>query len=115
MSFFLCDLFLFKQNIDLVNYADDNTPFAMGGTSELEVINEIKSVAESLTLRFWNNCMKGNPDKLHLLLSDKKSRQVDICNEKLSSRTLTFKKIFAKLKFSLVLFGKNTIICFFGV
>ena len=45
---FLYDLFLFKPNIDLVSYADDNTPFAMGGSSELEVINEIKSVAESV-------------------------------------------------------------------
>ena len=68
----LYDLFLFKPNIDLVSYADDNTPFAMGGSSELEVINEIKSVVESLTLWFRNNCMKVNPDKFHLLLSDKK-------------------------------------------
>ena len=81
---FLCDSFLFIPNIDLVSYADDNTPFAMGD-SELEVINEIKTVAESLTLWFRNNCMKVNPDKLHLLLSDKKIHQVDICNEKLSS------------------------------
>ena len=47
---FLCDLFLFKSNIDLISYVDDNTPFAMGDNSELEVINEIKGVAESLTL-----------------------------------------------------------------
>ena len=67
---FLCDLFLFKPNIGLVSYADDNTPFKMGGSSELEVINEIKGVAESLTLWFRNNCMKVNPDKLRLLLSD---------------------------------------------
>ena len=38
-TMFLYDLFLFKPNIDLVNDADDNTPFAMGGSSELEVIN----------------------------------------------------------------------------
>ena len=38
---FLYDLFLFKPNIDLVSYADDSTPFAMGGSSELEAINEI--------------------------------------------------------------------------
>ena len=82
---FLCDLCLFiSAYIDLVSYADDNTPFAMG-SSELEVINEIKSVAESFTLWFRNNCMKVNPDKFHLLLSDKKIHQVDICNEKLSS------------------------------
>ena len=32
---FLCDLFLFKPNIDLISYADDKTPFAMGGSSEV--------------------------------------------------------------------------------
>ena len=76
----LCDLFLFKPNIDLISYADDNTPFAMSGSSELEVINEIKDVVESLTFWFRNNCMKVNPDKFHFLLSRKKSHQMDICN-----------------------------------
>ena len=28
----------------------------MSDSSELEGINEIKSMAESLTLWFWNNC-----------------------------------------------------------
>ena len=51
---FLCDLFLFKPNIDLVSYADDNTPLAMG-SSQL-------SVAESVTLWFRNTYMKVNPD-----------------------------------------------------
>ena len=55
---FLYDVFLFKPNINLVSYADDNTPFAMGGSSELEVITEIKSVVESLTLWLRNNCME---------------------------------------------------------
>ena len=68
---FLCDLFLFVPNIDLVSYADDKTPLAMG-SSELEVINEIKTVAESLTLWFRSNCMKVNPDNFQLLISDKK-------------------------------------------
>ena len=69
---FLYDIFLFKPNIDLVSYADDSAPFAVGGSSELEVINEIKSVVENLTLWVRNNCMKVNPDKFHLPLSDKK-------------------------------------------
>ena len=96
---FLCDLFLFIPNIDLVGYADDNTLFAMG-SSELEVINEIKSVAESLTLWLQNNCMKVNPDKFHLLFSDR--YQVDICNKKLSntcSEKLLGIKIDKKLTF----------------
>ena len=58
---------LFILNTDLVRYAEDIAPFAMDG-SELEVINEIKSAAESLSLRFQNNCVKVNPDKFHLLL-----------------------------------------------
>ena len=55
------------------------------GSSGLEVINEIKTVVESLTLWFQNNCMKVNSYKFHLLLSDKNIHQVDICNEKFSS------------------------------
>ena len=59
---FLCDVFLFSPNTDLVSYTDDNTPYAMG-SSEQEVINESKGAAESRTLWFQNNCMKVNPDK----------------------------------------------------
>ena len=41
-------------------------------SSELEVINEIKSATKSLTLWFRKNCMKVNPGKFHLFRSDKK-------------------------------------------
>ena len=63
---FLSDLLLFKLNMDLVSYADENTLFAISGSSGLEVINEIKSVVESFDLWFRNNCMKVNPDKFPL-------------------------------------------------
>ena len=36
----------------------------MAGTSEWEIINESKSVGESLALWLLNNGMKVNPDKL---------------------------------------------------
>ena len=102
---FIYDLFLFKPNIDLVSYGVDSTPFAAGCSSKLGVINEIKSVMESLTLWFWNNCTKVSPDKCHLLLSDKKSHHVDICNEKLSS---TCSEKFSELKLIISLLLKNT-------
>ena len=102
---FLCDLFLFKPNIDLVSYADDNTPFAMDGSSELEVINEIKSLAESLTLWFRNNCMKVNPDKFHLLLSDKKVITWIFVMRSFQVRAL---KGFSGLKLIISLLLKNT-------
>ena len=81
---FLCDLFLFIPNTNLVSYANDNTPFAMG-SSELEVVTKIKSVPLRLSLWFQNNYMKVNPAKFCLLFSGKKIYQVDICPEKLSS------------------------------
>ena len=105
LNVFLCDLFLFKQNIDLVSYADDNTPFAMGGSSELEVINEIKGVAESLTLWFRNNCMKVNPDKFHLLLSDKKVITWIFVMRSFQVRAV---KSFSGLKLIISLLLKNT-------
>ena len=49
-NIFLCDLFLVIPNCDLISYADDKTSFAMD-ISELTLINEIKSAAE--TLSFW--------------------------------------------------------------
>ena len=43
----------------------------------------VQSVAERLTLWFRNNCMKVNPDKFHLLLSDKKVIKLSsTCSEK---------------------------------
>ena len=102
---FLDDIFLFKPNIDLVSYADDSTPFAMGGSSELEVINEIKSVVESLTLWFQNNCMKANPDKFHLLLSDKK---VITWKFVMTSFQVRAVKNFSGLKLIISLLLKNT-------
>ena len=102
---FLYDVFLFKPNINLVSYADDNTPFAMGGSSELEVINEIKSVVESLTLWFRNNCMKVNPDKFHLLLSDKKVITWIFVMRSFQVRAV---KSFSGLKLIISLLLKNT-------
>ena len=42
----------------------------LGGFSGLDGV--VQSVAERLTLWFRNNCMEVNPDKFHLLLTDKK-------------------------------------------
>ena len=69
--------------------------WVLENSSELEIINEINSVTESLTLWSRNNCKKVNPHKFHLLLSDKKSHHVDICNEKLSS---TCRETFFEIK-----------------
>ena len=55
---------------------DVKTPFAMD-SSELEIINEIKTAAESFTLWFQNDCMKVSPEKFLFLFNDKKINQVE--------------------------------------
>ena len=102
---FLYDLFMFKPNIDLVSYAEYSTPFAMGGSSELEVISEIKSMLEILIFWFWNNCMKVNPDKFHLLLSDKKVITWIFVMRSFQVRAV---KSFSGLKLIISLLLKNT-------
>ena len=62
------DLFLFLV-LDIANYADDNSPFAVAPTIP-SVISQLEQ--ESVTLLNWirDNGLKANPDKFHLILSD---------------------------------------------
>ena len=48
---FLCDLFLFKPNINLVSYTDYNTPFGMVGSSELRVWQKALLCGFGITVR----------------------------------------------------------------
>ena len=77
----------------------------MGGSSELELINEIKSVGESLTLWFRNNYMKVNPDKFYFLLSDKEIVTWIFVMRNFQVHTV---KSFSGLKFIISLLLKNT-------
>ena len=77
----------------------------MGGSSELEVITEIKSVVKSLTLWFRSNCMKVNPDKFHLPLSDKKVTTWVFVMRSFQVRAM---KSFSGLKLIISLLLKNT-------
>ena len=83
-NIFICDLFLFFPDINIVGYADDNTPYSLG-QKEDEVLNEIKSASEKLFSWFKANYMKVNPDKFHLLLSNTKELKINICNESISN------------------------------
>ena len=77
----------------------------MGGSSAWEVINEFKSVVESLNLWFQTNCMKANPDKFQLLLSDKK---VITWKYVMTSFLVRAVKIFWGLNLVISLLLKNT-------
>ena len=56
------------DDINIVNYADDNTPF-VSGDAPLNVIRSLENAAEKLFEWFANNHVKANHDQPHLLMS----------------------------------------------
>ena len=56
------------DDINIANYADNNTSFVSGGTP-LSVITSLENAAEKLFKWFVNNHMKANHNKCHLLMS----------------------------------------------
>ena len=63
-NIFLSDLFLFFDDVDIANYADDNTPYICKLDSDIIAKNLEKNSAK-LLIWFTNNRMKANPDKYH--------------------------------------------------
>ena len=68
-NIYLSDLFLFTEDSDIANYADDNSPYACAKDIE-SVISKLEEVSKILLNWVYNNVLKANPDKFHLLLSN---------------------------------------------
>ena len=83
-NIFLCDMFLFCNNIDFASYADDNTPYCIGKTPQ-EVISQLEKSSKSIFEWFENNGMKANPDKCHLLLSKNENFEANIDKNRISN------------------------------
>ena len=79
-NLFLCDLFLFVKEADIMNYADDNTPYVCS-----EIVNttleKLEEVGKVLFEWFSNNFLKANADKCHLILSTDELFSITIDNE----------------------------------
>ena len=80
----LCDMFLFCKDIYFASYADDNTPYCIGKTSE-EVIFQLAKSSITMFEWFKNNGMKANPDKCHLLLSKNGKFEANINKNRISN------------------------------
>ena len=61
-------MFLFSNNFEIANYADDCTPYEFSGSLD-EVINKLEQDSLCLIQWYQNNYLKPNADKWHLLLS----------------------------------------------
>ena len=76
-NIFSSDLFLIVDDIDIANYADDNTIYKEHENID-DLITSLQDAAAKLFKWFSDNQMKGNTDKCHLLLSKDESAEIHI-------------------------------------
>ena len=69
-NIYLIDLFLFFEESDIANYADDTNPYECDNDMD-KVIHKLENDAIILINWVKRNFMKANPDKFHVILSDK--------------------------------------------
>ena len=67
-NLFLCDLFLFVEEADIMSYADDNSPYVCSKNVDV-TLEKLEEVGKVLFEWFSNNFLKANADKCHLILS----------------------------------------------
>lgn len=66
-----------KKGTGFVSYADDNTPYCFGKSTE-EEITKLEASSRTIFKWFENNDMEANPDKYHMLVGKKGSLFVNI-------------------------------------
>ena len=76
-NIFLADLFLALKDVDIANFADDNTPFALANNID-DLIDSLEKASSSLFKWFKDNLFKGNTDKCHLLVSTNEKTKINI-------------------------------------
>ena len=76
-NIFLADVFLILKDMDIANFADDNTPFTSANNTD-DLIDSLEKASSSLFKWFKDNLFKGNPDKCHLLVSTNEKTKINI-------------------------------------
>ena len=86
-NIYICHLFFDIIEIDIANYADDTTPYALD-LFDLKLENIAKLLEENADKLFdWfsNNYLKANPDKCHLLVNTTGNIRINARNETISN------------------------------
>ena len=68
---------MFADNIDIVSYADDTTPYVSGVTLD-STVKSLEKIADLLFTWFNYHQMKGNEDKCHVILSSQDNVHLNI-------------------------------------
>ena len=83
-NIFLADLFLIHSDIDIANFADDNTPYLSAKNIE-DIIESLEQASVSLFRWFENNLLKDNADKFHFLVSPSQEVSLNVNNFKIKN------------------------------
>ena len=68
-NIFLCDLFQFFPDLDITNYADDNTSHSTNINLN-KVLHDLQKMSDTLFKWFTDNLLKANPEKSHLIMTN---------------------------------------------
>ena len=79
-NLFLCDLFLFVEEVDIMSYTDDKTLYVCSENFDV-TLEKLEEVGKVLFEWFSNNFLKANAGKCHLILSTDEPFSVNIDNE----------------------------------
>ena len=71
-NIYINDIFLFSQHFSMTNYADDCSPYEYSYSTD--VIQKLENNSKCLIDWYESNYLKPNPDKWHLLLSEKNNK-----------------------------------------
>ena len=72
------------REIDIANYADDTTPYALDSKLE-NIVKLLEENADKLIDWISNNYLKANPDKCHLLVNTTGNIRISVRNETISN------------------------------
>ena len=84
-NIYINDIFIFTEETEITNFADDNTPFACDTTVDL-VIGRLEKDLGNLLQWFKLNYFKPNLEKSHLLLNNSSSNlYIKVCGKMISN------------------------------
>ena len=74
---FLCNLFQFFSDVDIANYAVDNTPHS-SNINLNKVLHDLEKISNTFFKWFTDNLLKANPEKSHFLTNLTQEIQINI-------------------------------------
>ena len=83
-NIFLCNLLQFFPDVDIANYADDNTPHS-SNINLNKVLHDLEKISNTFFKWFTNDLLKANPEKSYLLTNSTQEIQINIGEIAISS------------------------------